>query len=81
MSSRTTLNDSDEGKQVVNESGETIGTVVEVKGGAAHVDPDPGITDKVMSKLGWGDADKDTYALRSDSIDTITDDQIRLGRM
>jgi hypothetical protein len=79
MSSRTTIDDSDEGKEVVNADGQKIGIISEVKGDRAHVDPDPGVTDKIRAKLGWGDAD-DTYTLPSDSIANITDDEVRLER-
>ena len=72
------VTESDEGKRVVDSHGETIGMVSEIKNGTAYVDPDPSITDKIRSKLGWGDADKDDYPLKADRIDTVTDDEIRL---
>lgn len=76
---RTTLNDSDEGKPVVNASGEKVGMVAEIEDGTAHVNPDPGITDTISSKLGWGSANPDeTYELQSDRVHTVTDDEIRL---
>lgn len=76
---RTNLTDEDEGKAVVNAAGDKIGMVHQIEGDSAHVNPDPGITDKISSKLGWGDADTDeTYELQSTRIDTITDDEIRL---
>jgi len=80
MSSNTTLTDDDEGKRVVNQNGDEVGMVASVEGGDAHVDPDPGITDSIKSKLGWEDADEDTYRLPSDSIQEVTDDEIRLGQ-
>ena len=79
MSDRTTLSDSDEGKKVVNASGESIGRVIEVKGSTAHVDPDPDLTDTIKSKLGWGESDEETYRLQASRIDTVTDDEVRLG--
>lgn len=75
----TTIDESDEGKSVVDDSGETIGTVVDVDNTTAHVEPDPGLTDKLAAKLGWGDASEDTYRLDNSSIDEITEDEIRLG--
>lgn len=81
MASNVTMTDADEGKQVVNHEGETIGRVVEVDDGTAHVDPDPGITDTIMSKLGWADRDEETYTLQSRSVESVTDDEIRLGSM
>lgn len=74
------VTDDDEGKSVVDSSGKKIGMVTEVRDGTAFVDADPGITDTIRSKLGWGDADKDDYALQEDRIDTITDDEVRLKR-
>ena len=80
MNEDTTLTADDEGKEVVNESGESIGRVVEVQGGEGHVDPDPGMTDTIKSKLGWGDAQsEDTYRLDPSHIESVTDDEIRLS--
>lgn len=73
--------DDDEGKHVVNAEGETIGIVEAVEGGAAHVEPDPGITDTIKSRLGWGDSDEETYRLEAEHVDTITDDEIQLDRL
>ena len=72
------VTEDDEGKRVVDSHGETVGMVSEVKNGTAYVDPDPGITDTIRSKLGWGNADEDDYALKASRIDTVTDDEIRL---
>ncbi|WP_265110051.1 PRC-barrel domain containing protein [Halosolutus halophilus] len=71
----------DEGKRVVNAQGDEIGVVHDVERGTAHVKPDPGMTDTIKSKLGWGDADDETYALDADSVERITDDEVRLGRL
>lgn len=73
------LSERDEGKPVVNEAGDKIGMISEVRGGTAHVDPDPGMMDKVQSKLGWGDSDEETYELPASEIAEVTDDEVRLG--
>lgn len=75
---RTKIADDDEGKRVVNSTGKKIGMIAEVRNGAAYVDPDPGLTDSIRSKLGWGDADQDDYRLESGRVATITDDEVRL---
>jgi hypothetical protein len=80
MTQRSTINDSDQGKRVVNSNGDEIGIVVEVKNNTAHVTPDPGLTDRIRAKLGWDEDDTDTYALPERSVETITDDEIRLGK-
>lgn len=72
--------DEEEGKRVVNADGEEIGRVTDVRAGTAYVDPDPGLTDTVKSKLGWGDADEDTYALDESSVESIGDEEIRISR-
>lgn len=78
---RTNFTDDDEGKHVVNAEGDRIGVVTEVRGDRVHVDPDPGITDTIKSKLGWGDTDEETYQMDESNVDEITDDEIRLQRM
>jgi hypothetical protein len=77
---RTNVTEDDEGKQVVNTRGEKVGMVSEVRDGTAYVNPDPGITDSIRSRLGWGDADQDDYRLDRDRIATVTDDEIRLKK-
>lgn len=75
---RNHVTDDDQGKAVVDASGQKIGMVTEVKSGAAYVNADPGLTDTIRSKLGWGDADGGDYALEENRIETVTDDEIRL---
>ncbi|MWG34503.1 PRC-barrel domain containing protein [Halomarina oriensis] len=78
MSTRTDIDESDEGKTVVGPNGEEVGRIVSVEHGTAHVDPDPGITETVKSKLGWGDRDEDTYPLQEAAVGSITDDEVHL---
>ena len=73
--------DDDEGKRVVNADGDQIGLIETVEHGTVHVNPDPGITDSIKSKLGWGDADGETYELDESNVESITDDEIRLERL
>lgn len=81
MSHEINFDDDDEGKEVVDANGDTVGRIVTVEHGTAHVDPDPGITDTIMSKLGWGDTDEDTYPLQEAKVAEKTDDQIRLANL
>ncbi len=74
------LSDKEEGKRVVNREGQEVGMVSKVEGHRAHVDPDPGLTDTIKSKLGWGDADEDMYPIDESDVETITDDEIKLKR-
>jgi len=75
----TELTDDDEGKKVVNADGDEIGVISGFRGGQAYVDPDPGLTDKIMSTLGWTDVDEDDYALDTDQVEAVTDDEVRVG--
>lgn len=75
---RTNVTEDDEGKKVVNTRGDKVGMVSEVRDGTAYVNPDPGITDTIRSKLGWEDADADDYSLDESRIASVTDDEIRL---
>ncbi len=69
----------DEGKSVVNDQSDEVGVIASVEHGTAYVDPDPGMTDKIKSKLGWDDRDEDTYPLQSEAVDSVTDDEVHLG--
>lgn len=77
---RTHATEDDEGKTVVDASGGTVGTVTEVRDGTVYVSAAPGITDTIRSKLGWGGADTDDYALQKGRIDTISDGELRLEK-
>ena len=77
---RTTVTSDDEGKSVVDANGETIGIVTNVQGNHLHVDPDPGLTDQIASRLGWSDSE-DTYTIAADRVENVTDDEIRLQQM
>lgn len=76
-----TFTDDDEGKRIVNANGDEVGIVEHVEAGEVYVQPDPGITDTITSKLGWGDADEETYTLDTDNVEAVTDDEIRLRRL
>jgi hypothetical protein len=76
---RTNLTEQDEGKKVINANGETIGMISGFRGGRAYVDPDPGVTDKIMSTMGWNDADEGDYVLESDHVEQISDDEVHLS--
>lgn len=72
-----TITESDEGKSVVRDD-TTVGIVATVEHGTAYVEPDPGLTDKLMSQLGWKDIDEETFPLQEDEIVDVTDDKIQL---
>lgn len=69
-----------EGKHVVDQDGTMIGTVASVEGSRAHVRPDPGVSDTIKSKLGWGDADDETYPINEADIEAVEDDEVMLKR-
>lgn len=74
------IDESVEGKRVVNEDGDEIGVVTSVREGTAYVDPDPGMAEKLMSKMGWEDADEDDYPLPESAIERITDEEVQVRR-
>jgi sporulation protein YlmC with PRC-barrel domain len=79
MASQTKLNESDEGKRVINNSGDKVGRLVDVESGVGYVDPDPGVTDTVKSKLGWMDkTETDSFRLDATRVSNITENKIRL---
>ena len=76
---RTSVTDEDEGKSVVDPEGNQVGMVEEVSGGKAYVDPEPGLVDRLKTRLGWGNADEEDYALTEENIQRITDDEVELS--
>jgi hypothetical protein len=72
------IDESLEGNRVVNANGDEVGMISSVRGGTAYVDPDPGLTESIKSKLGWEDVDSDDYPLREEAIDFVEEDEIHL---
>jgi hypothetical protein len=72
------ITDDDVGKTVVDDDGDEVGIVSAVEYGTAYVDPDPGITTKLKTKLGWEDREEAGYPLQEAAVGTVTDEQIRL---
>lgn len=72
------MTDDDIGKTVVTEDGTEVGIVSGYRYGTAYVDPDPDLTTKLKTKLGWEATDDDGYPLQQEAVDTVTDDEIRL---
>jgi hypothetical protein len=75
----TELTEDDEGKTVVHGS-DKLGRITNVEHGTAYVDPDPSITDTIMSKLGWSDETEhdETYPLSDESVVEVTSDEVRV---
>lgn len=73
------LTEEDEGKEVVDQSGNQVGVVSGVRGGDVYVDPDPGVTDSIYAKLGWENVDDEDYTLDQSSIEYVDHEQIRLS--
>lgn len=75
-----TLTDDDVGKTIVDPTGDEIGTVtaVDEHANAMYVDADPGLTERIKTALGWGDADEDDQRLDASHVDHVTDDEVRL---
>ena len=71
------FSDEDQGKDVTLE-GEKVGVVQSVDQGTAEVNPDAGITDQIKAKLNWGEADANTYPMRTEDVERITDDEVQL---
>lgn len=70
--------DDDVGKPVVS-AGEEIGMITEVEGEVAYVDPEPGLTERIMGRLGWSDKDEEDLVLEPEQISSITDDAVEIA--
>lgn len=74
---RTRPTGDDEGKDVIDSTGETIGIVSVVEDGTIHVETDPGLADSIKATLGWGDTE-DTQTIDEQHVSEI-DDAVRLA--
>lgn len=72
------LTDAEKGKTVVTSDGDEIGQITGVYENVAAVDPDPGLTDRIRSALGWEDSDSDseTYRLQAADVSNVTSDTV-----
>jgi sporulation protein YlmC with PRC-barrel domain len=73
------FNSEDEGKPVMTNDGETIGTVEKTTGTELHVKPEGGLSQSIRRRLGWAEKDADTYSIEKSSVKEISDDGIRLN--
>lgn len=70
------LSDDDRGKTVVADT-ERIGTVTDVRGGTAYVDPDlDHVPDQLREALGW--AGDGPYTIDEDAITHVQNTEVRL---
>ena len=66
-----TVSEDDEGKTVVDDAGDTVGRVAEVRGDTLYVDPHSGFFERLEAALGWESNDDDTYPITTDQIAEI----------
>lgn len=76
------LSTNDEGKYLMDAEGEQIGIVTEVdpENNVAYVEPEPNLTEAWVQSLGYGDADEDDIEVPGESVDTVTDTELRVPR-
>jgi len=73
-----TLTDDEEGKTVVDASGEPLGLITTVEDETAFVEPNPDLAEPIAARLGWGSTDEDDYTVHADAVGGVSDDQVRL---
>lgn len=81
MADSVSIDDSLEGKRVVAENGDVVGIVSGVRSGTAYVDLDPGISDRLLAKLGWDSVEETDYPLGETAVRRVTDDEVRLNEL
>jgi hypothetical protein len=77
----TVLSKADEGKYLMDIAGEQIGIVTEVDAEKqiAYVEPEAGISEALIQSFGYGDADEDDIEVHADSVETVTDTELRVA--
>ncbi|ACV46706.1 MULTISPECIES: hypothetical protein [Halomicrobium] len=75
------LSTADEGKFLMDNEAEQIGVVTEVDPDeqVAYVEPEPGIAESVIQGFGFGSADEDDIEVPADSVETVTDTELRVA--
>jgi hypothetical protein len=76
------LSTEDEGKFLMDAEGEQLGVVtgVHTDANVAYVEPDPNVGEAVLQGFGFGDADADDIEVPGESVETITDSELRVPR-
>ena len=76
----TVLSKSDEGKVLMDVTGEEIGVVTNVdpEEQIAYVDPEPSFANSVIQGLGYGGAGDDDIKVPAKSVATVTDTELRV---
>jgi hypothetical protein len=76
------LSTADEGKFLMDVEATQIGVVTEVDTDeqVAHVDPEPGIAESVVQGFGFGDASEDDIEVPGESVETVTDTELRVAK-
>lgn len=72
------LTEDDQGKDVVDSMGEQVGIVADVEADTVYIDPEPGFTDRLKARFGWGEPDQDAYPVNSSQFSEVTDDEVVL---
>jgi hypothetical protein len=77
---RDVLDETDEGKLVVDASGKPVGTIASVAEDEPQfgIEPDPGMADRLAERFGW-DTAADVYPLHIDRITTVTKGYVQLA--
>ena len=76
----TVLSTADEGKILMDVTGEEIGVVTQVdpEEQVAYVDPEPGLANSIIQGLGYGGAGEEDIRVPAKSIATVTDTELRV---
>lgn len=73
---RTSPTLADQGKDVVDTRGDDLGIVSDVDGQTLYVEPDPSLTEKIMSTLHWREGDRDELKVPPERIRRIDDEVV-----
>lgn len=74
----TTFTGDDVAKRVENANGEVIGTVTDVDGETARIQPRSGMVDSIKAALGWRRPREEGVTIRADAVSEITTETVRL---
>lgn len=67
-----------EGRTVMTQDGDEVGTIESAHGDTAEVKPSTGLTESIRQRLGWTDEESDTFDLNYSNVDSDDGDEVRL---
>lgn len=68
----------DEGKKVMTNDGDMVGTIEQIDQNKAHVRPDSDLSSSIRQRLGWAKDNEEMFALDQSHVRSFAGDEVHL---